>query len=394
MKVFLTFSILLLILISSGQANLNVWDFISTPHGGTHPDQIWPVTNRQDAEHNIRLIMPSWIREELSGFFTMKLVKIALLNARPHANSATNSLFLATIPADISIEPELRYFAAFKREAQLEYQNLLDEAFSKVSPEGFGWNQKQMVFTWTVHSHLRCDAIVDLMARLESITSLATLASNPDFVRNSMLVSIDLVDSLYGFKHILQPLTGVEIQSSTNPISLKIGAITQRLTYPSSTTLAMRQFHRLGNVGPATQVNQSDGATITSKNGPNLITVGTTSTVLAKDASRVLTFADLGQGVKSVPIDLPVATRSLPDISIEKDVVQSVNLDGLFSGIRTTIAATTSDSSKVTVAKSRSGGSMGVTGLAVGSAVVNVSATNEAGTTTVSFTVTVTAGEE
>ena len=148
-------------------------------------------------------------------------------------------------------------------------------------------------------THIRCDGIVDLMHRLESITSLATLASNPDFVRNSVLVTVIPGRIWPEPKHILQPLTGVEVISSTNPISLKIGAISQRLSYPPATSLAMRQFHRLGNVGPATQVNQLDGATIVSKNGPNLITVGTSSAVLAKDASRVLSFADLGQGVRS-----------------------------------------------------------------------------------------------
>ena len=391
---FLTLSIALLILVSSANANINVWDFMSTPHSSAHPQTVWPATSRQIAEQNITNLMPSWIRQQLSGFFTMKLVKIELLNARPHANSATNALFLATIPAELTIEPELRYFAAFKRETQLEYQNLLDEAFYEIRPTGPYWtyNSNSIVFSWAVESHRRCDGIVDLMARLESIVALSSLASNPDFVRNSVLVSIGPVPRIG--KYILQPLTGVEITSSTNPVSLKIGAITQRLSYPPATTLAMRQFHRLGNVGTNYQINQTAGATIVSKNGPNLITVGTTSAVLAKDASRILSFADLGQGVRSTPIDLPVATRSLPDITLEQAEVESVNLEGLFSGIRFTTAVTTSDSSKVTVAKSTSGSTMGVTGVAIGSATVNVSATNEAGTSTVSFNVTVTAQSE
>ena len=388
-------TILIVFSFTLAQAELDVWDFISVPSGVYIPKHRNPDT-KQKAIENIKARLPSEIREAVAPYWTIKLAKIALLNERPHANTATNALFLATIPASETVEPELRYFAAFKRELTLQYDDIVSECISMIQfshGEYYTQDASNVAPIWVIHTHARSDMIVDLMSLLEGITSLSSLAANPDFVRNSVLVEHTLPPRSHWFTYLYQPLTGIEITSSTNPVSLKIGAITQRLSYPASTTLAMREFHRLGNVGTNYQVNQTAGATLTSKNGPNLITVGTTSTVLNKDASRVLTFQELGQGVKSQPIDLPVATRTLPDITLEQAEVQSVNIDGLFTGIRFTTAVTTSDSSKVTVSKATSGSTMGVTGVSIGSAVVNVSATNEAGTTTTSFTVIVTSNE-
>ena len=91
---------------------------------------------------------------------------------------------------------------------------------------------------------------------------------------------------------------------------------------------------------------------------------------------------------------MPKSTRSLPDVSIEQDVTQSVNIEGLFSGIRLTTTVSSSDDTKVTATKSRSGSSMGISAIAVGSADITVTGSNEAGSVTVSFKVTVTAQEE
>ena len=377
----------------SASSAFNVWDFIS--HPAPHEAIVhWDATTKEIAMANMRASMPHWIRTKVSDYWTIKLAKIALLNERPHANAATNALFLATIPAGESAEPELRYFAAFQRELALSYDGLLNEAFATIRPDRGMFTYQQgttynLIFWWVSDTHIRCDAIVDLMARLEGISSLASLAANPNFVRDSVRVTKIASERLRS--SVLKPLTGVEITSSTNPLSLQVGATTQYLTYPAETALAMREFNRLGNIGTRYQVNQTSGATVVSKNGPNLVTVGATTTVLAKDASRVLTFAELGEGVKSVPIDLPVAARTLPDVTMTQGVVQSVNIDGLFTGLRVTTAVSSSDTEKVTVAKSRSGSTFGVTAVAVGAATVSVTGTNEAGAVSVTFDVTVTA---
>ena len=386
-------------IVMSAQADFDPWNFVPVPAASLVNNSIEndPPKTKEKAIEVVTAILPAQIRDAIAPYWTVKLAKIALINERPHSDTATNALFLATIPADATIKNELRYFAAFQRELSLDYDKILANSINSVRLRRFSdppvWQYATWSGPWVNFSHTRASDIVALMARLEGIPSLATLASNPDFVRDSIRV-LERNEEDHRSWHPLPLLTGIEITSSTNPVSLKVGPITQRLTFPASTTLAMRQFHRLGNVGPATQINQTSGATIISQNGPNLITVGTTSAVLAKDSSRILSFQDLGQGVKSVPIDLPVATRTLPDITLEQAEVESVNLEGLFSGIRFTTAVTTSDSSKVTVAKSTSGSTMGVTAVLIGSAVVNVSATNEAGTSTVSFNVTVTAQSE
>ena len=232
------------------------------------------------------------------------------------------------------------------------------------------------------------------MDRLESMPGLVNVASKPVFVRDSVMVSMGAVIS----PHVYLPpgytypqVTGFSLESSLNPLTLQVETGDTVSSYPPSTELAFREVHRIGNAAADAQVDQSSGATITSKNGPTLVTIGQTQTALAKDSERILTFAELGQGVKVGPIDMPVAMRSLPDISLEQAVVESVNIDGLFTGVRISTAVSSSDTTKVTVSKSRSGSSLGVTAVAVGSATVSVTGTNEAGTVTVSFNVTVTA---
>ena len=382
----------------------NVWDFVSVP--ASDETVIPDAKNEQEMLANVATITPVFLRDQLAKFLPANLTKIALLEARPHSNTATNALFLATMPATETTEPELRYLAAFKRELILDYDKLLEysnetairsrdlalRGLSHLSADYHHWYNTWPVTIWVTRVHIRSQSIVALMARLEAIPGLVTLAADPDFVRSSVRVSEEFI--ILDPAYFSNAITGVELTSAENPVSLKLGAKAQRLSYPASTTLGIREFHRLGNVGPSSQVNQSAGATLVSKHGPNLITIGASSFVLAKDATRVLTFNELGQGVKSIPIELAKATRTLPNLTIEQSVVQSVNIDGLFTGSRLTIAVTTSDSTKVTVAQSRSGTSIGVTAVAVGEANINVSATNEAGTVTVEFKVTVTAASE
>ena len=71
-----------------------------------------------------------------------------------------------------------------------------------------------------------------------------------------------------------------------------------------------------------------------------------------------------------------------------------MSLEDLFDGIRFNIAISSEDTGKVTVALSSNQHSMRVVGVAVGTVNITVTATNEAGSATVNFNVTVSAASE
>ena len=154
---FCALLILFTLSIAHGQV-FNLWDYISVPHAATVTYQLVPnPTTPADIEKNLRLLVPIWIRDEVTPYWTVKLAKIALLNERPHANSATNALFLATIPASETIEPELRYFAAFKREVLIDYEVAISQIVTSRYPEYSDYqlfNEKILIQGWIERIHL------------------------------------------------------------------------------------------------------------------------------------------------------------------------------------------------------------------------------------------------
>ena len=216
------------------------------------------------------------------------------------------------------------------------------------------------------------------------------LAQNADFIRNAALID-------------LSEKTGLQLTSKANAISFNIGETSDQgntisRTLAANTSFFMEKANDFRVAG--TRANNTDTLVLTSKNGPNEITVTTGSTivksVLAKDATKTLINAELmGSVVTTQPIEVPTSTRELPDITdLEVAEVQSVNIDGLFTGIRVNKTAVSSDISKVTVSVNEGQTSMGITGIAIGTTTVTVTGTNEAGAVSVSFDVTIIAASE
>ena len=94
--------------------------------------------------------------------------------------------------------------------------------------------------------------------------------------------------------------------------------------------------------------------------------------------------------IESRPILIPTVERELADVTLAVGVTESVDLAGLFGGLNINITAVSSDTEKATVQVNSSQTSMGVVGIAAGSAKITVSGSNTAGTTNVKFDVTVT----
>ena len=85
----------------------------------------------------------------------------------------------------------------------------------------------------------------------------------------------------------------------------------------------------------------------------------------------------------------PVASGTIPAVSVAVRATQGVDVSGAFTGTVDTYTADSSDTDKATVAVS--GSMVTVTGVAVGTATITVTATNTGGSATQTFTVTVTA---
>ena len=85
----------------------------------------------------------------------------------------------------------------------------------------------------------------------------------------------------------------------------------------------------------------------------------------------------------------------MPDIGdLEVAEVQSVNLIGLFTGLRVNVTASSADENIATVAVNENTTSMGVTGVAIGTTKITVTGTNEAGAVSVDFDLTIIAASD
>ena len=164
--------------------------------------------------------------------------------------------------------------------------------YSELSKDIIEWNK-------------RAAKIVDIME--DASDKVGTeLANNADFIRSAALIDL-------GEK------TGIKLTSKANKISFNIGETSDQgntisRTLAANTSFLMEKASDFRVAG--TRVNNTDTLDITSKNGPNEITVTTNrvpvKSVLAKDAKKTLVNAELmGSVVSTQPILLPVAYKGI-----------------------------------------------------------------------------------
>lgn len=380
----LTLTLLILVLpLSTSAQDFDIWDFIAHPRQPTY-NFTYPTT-RSIFIANAGKHLPVLVWEETTKYFPLVSVKLALLAHYPNANAATQALLSEAIPAGDTAMNEIRYLAAFKEEIRRTYPTLPPQipawsdaeiASDHNGLQGANWSYvgftNGKVQNWMLTNHQRAKKIAERMTYFDT-QNMTNLARNTELIRDSARVSLAEIGgfTLTAGAHNLRFYT-------------KTSGVPQ--TYTAGSSVDMNYVHRLTTIEDTTGT-----ATIASKGAPLRVYIGTGSVIkVAKLGTRAFTDAELQQGVKITTLAPPVATRTLSDITLEQGGVQSVYLEGLFTGAEFTTAVTTSDSNKATATKSHSGGSIGIRGIAVGEATVNVSATNEAGTTTVSFNVTVT----
>lgn len=309
----------------------------------------------------------------------------------------TQSLATSRIPASANNENTKRFLIAFMYEKEIGYNDIVLSTSSLTHHPGRNFEyiaaitNMYKLYTFVINCTKRADKIVEIMQ--DAATKVGdTLARTPDRIREAALIDL-------GEK------TGLEVTSKANAIGFSFGErdntnniVTYRLE-PNKSFL-MERVQGLRVVGR--RANNTDTVILTAKNGPSEITVTPISTgsvgksVLAKDASRTLTNLELTSNVVSTqPIITPTATKELPDITdLEVGESQSVNLTGLFTGIRVNITITSSDETKATINHVANTTTMSVSAVAAGTATITVTGTNEAGNVSVDFDVTVIAAEE
>ena len=319
---------------------------------------------------------------------------VTVINALKHTtDNETLALARARIPSTVtSNDDTIRFLIAFFHEQKLGYPKLIrtikDLISFQESTKEYYLAQTNAPSEFIAHWNNRAVKIVDIMQ--DASDKVGELSQNADAIRNAALIDL-------GEK------TGLELTSKANAISFNIGERSDQGNTVPRTLAANSSFfvEKASDFRVAgTRANNTDTLVLTSKNGPNEITVTTNrvavKSVLAKDASKTLVNAELmGSVVTTQPIELPTSTRELPDITdLEVAEVQSVNIQDLFNGIRVNVTAVSSDIGKVTVSVNENTTSMGVTGVAIGTSTITVTGTNEAGAVSVSFDVTIIAAEE
>ena len=322
------------------------------------------------------------------------VIYLGIQNALNHTNNAqTNALATSRIPSGADHNNTLRFLIALMYEKQLAYPKIVNafkinyyptyhKPYHPIYDQDEWLNE---IASW----HTRANKIVEIME--DASDKVGTeLANNADFIRSAALIDL-------GEK------TGIELTSKANKISFNIGETSDQGNTISRTLAANSSFlmEKASDFRVAgTRVNNTDTLDIVSKNGPNEITVTTNNvpvkSALAKDAKKTLVNAELmGSVVSTQPILLPVATRELPDIGdLEVAEVQSVNLIGLFTGLRVNVTASSADENIATVAVNENTTSMGVTGVAIGTTKITVTGTNEAGAVSADFDLTIIAASD
>ena len=320
------------------------------------------------------------------------VIHLSVQNALKHTiNKETLALARDRIPVSSQDDKTLQFLIAFLYEKDVGFESYVKELKDSIVLYG---NAYRVTYDSVRDARFidKCSKnateIVNILSTARS--KIGNFAEDSDFVRNWALINL-------GKK------TGLKVTANNNPfmVGLVQNNWRQFSRLIANQSIKLERLNGLKEASVTTRATGRDDVTIVAKNGPSEVKIKTSNTVwgpafvLAKDASRVVTKAEMQYDIVSVPILLPIVKRELPDITdLNVAVTESVNLTDLFDGIRFNITAVSADTDKVTVSVNSRQSSMGVTGVAVGTSKVTVTATNEAGAISVDFDVTVSAASD
>ena len=365
------------------------------PHLTTYQDRIMGnvlrrgVDNLDNIDRLVELYCKAFIDLVLESQLN-DVMHVSIQNALKHTTSQeTLSLARDRIPSSTQNDQNLRFLIALLYEKQLGFQNYVQYVKNRVGLDR-RTGKYRLLLSGSVEPFLdkwvkRATKIVEIMKTGRS--KVGALVEDSDFIRNWALIDL-------GEK------TGLEVTSNGNQFNIGVvqNNVIQYFSLLAGQSVMMERLKGLKVVALRNRVTNPDDMTIVAKNGPSEVRIKADADtwgapfVLAKDASRTVTKAEMAHDIESTPILVPKIVRQIPDVTdLNVGVTESVSLEDLFDGIRFHIAISSEDTGKVSVGLSSNQHSMRVVGVAVGTVKITVTATNEAGSSTVDFDVTVTA---
>ena len=324
------------------------------------------------------------------------VIHLSVQNSLNHTtNPNTLALARKRIPPAVGTDDTTRFLIVLLYEKELGKPGLVEIARNSIT-----YVESQSNYTVNINPKIleeykkwskRAVKIVEIMKRIEGISTMKETAGDgfTDLIRDMALIEL-------GEK------IGVQINTSTSPAILTVRNDQGIPTYqvlPANSKISLPTVGGVYNISNADS-NTARPVTLTGKNGASLVTtysgadyasrVKNPVHVLRKDATYQLTYELMKHEISSTPIEVPTVANQPPELSVATGVTESVNISNIFSGSRLTITAVSSSTSVATVQINQSQTSMGVIGSSAGTAIIEVTGTNESGSASVSFVVKVT----
>lgn len=322
-------------------------------------------------------------------------IYLAIYSGLRHTtNRETWGLANDRIPQNDSLDQTLQFLIAYFYEKDNGIHNLIEYLKGEITySSGTGKYHlpssarlRPTLLKWTE----RADKITELLDTARS--KVGGFAAYADFVRDWAMIELGEV-------------TGLELTTAGNSVQIGYDRVTTESTTLEKSELQptfsvkIVKLKGIWQTDAMRTANTTDTVTITAKNGPNQFRIKTGGTwgrwvTLLPNSTHTFPKAQLvgsDVNIESRPILIPTAERELADVTLAVGVTESVDIAGLFGGLNINITAVSSNTNKATVQVNSSQTSMGIVGVAVGSATISVTAGNLAGTQTVTFDVTVTA---
>ena len=335
-----------------------------------------------------------YVQWQIDFYLTYQINDVMYLSIysglRHTTNRDTWGLANDRIPQDNTLDQTVSFLIAYNHEREIGERALIEKMKGELYQAGGKYRMrhpnslKSVITQWTA----RADKIVELMETAR--TKIGGFAAYADFMRDWAMIE-------------LGETTGLELTTMGNSVQIGYDRVLTETTLEkselqSTSSVKIVRLKGIWQTDAMRTANTTDTVTITAKNGPSQFRIKTGGTwgrwvVLLPNSTHTFPKSQLvgsDVNIESRPILPPTVERELADVSLNVGVTESVDIAGLFGGLNISISAASSDTDKATVQVNSSQTSMGVSGVAAGTATITVTGSNTAGNTTAEFDVTVT----
>ena len=321
-------------------------------------------------------------------FLVDDAIAMAIQNALQHTtNAETLALARDRIAVPQHRDDVLRFNIAFRYEVQQAAPALVESVVNDYvyhqTRRVYLPREQPQFYVDVRHWVARANKIVELMTDYVPIVGKSFIQVS-EWMRNAAM--IDLGEKV----GVRLTTTGNGIEFEMSRISTGDSTVKQYEPLLPNQSVLIEDFSGVRFQTP--KQNNTDTFKITAKNGANFVKVKTSATewgaetLLAKDAERTLTATEMQFGVGSRPLQPPTATRTLPDIRMQRIERRSVSLAGVFTGERRTMTLESSNTDIVNPEyNSESDDLILTTSNRTGTVTIILRVTNESGRASLSF---------